>query len=158
MNNLIIRHAQLADLEDVKKLSQLIFEKEFDEFDPELNLNWTYSNYGEKYFVDRINQIEGLIFVCEIQKQIIGYSCSTFLEPLSYRISPKAVEIDSIYIIDKFRNKQIGTELINFSIGEFKNRGFGKVVIKASVKNLKAINLYNRLGFKGLNIELEQNI
>jgi len=48
--SIIIRKAILEDLKEVQKLNYKLFELEYNNFDPDLNMDWTFSKIGEDYF------------------------------------------------------------------------------------------------------------
>ena len=52
--NIIIRKATIDDLDKVQKLNEKLFLREFKKFNKFLNMKWTFSEKGKKYF-------EGLI-------------------------------------------------------------------------------------------------
>jgi|GEM_PF-3117981 len=49
-----IKPATLKNLPQIQGLNQLLFEKEYCEYDPDLNLNWTLSQTGNKYFKELV--------------------------------------------------------------------------------------------------------
>ena len=55
---------------------------------------------------------------------------------------------DSIFVVKEYRNRNIGTELINKSVAELKDKGVKHIFITNIYENSKAGKLYNKLGFK----------
>ena len=73
MDKNIIRKATIKDLADIQRLNLDLFKKECREFDENLNLKWTYSNDGKKYFSWRISKKDGFVEVAECSNKIVGY-------------------------------------------------------------------------------------
>ena len=48
--NIIIRKATIDDLDKVQKLNEKLFLREFKKFNKFLNVKWTFSEKGKKYF------------------------------------------------------------------------------------------------------------
>ena len=51
---MIIRKANIDDLKFVKELNYKLFDLEYNNFDSALNMEWTFSEKGEKYFKELI--------------------------------------------------------------------------------------------------------
>ncbi len=61
-------------------------------------------------------------------------------------------EIDDLYIIEQYRNKGIGTKVINDCIEKSKEKGL-PIFLYVFSRNTGAVSLYSRLGF-----EITENI
>ena len=59
-------------------------------------------------------------------------------------INEDEIEIDDFYIFDEYQNKGIGTIVLNTLI----NQSTKNIFLYVFIKNMKAISLYERLGFK----------
>lgn len=66
-----IRKAEITDLKDIQILNKMLFELEFENYDPTLDINWVISNEGTEYFEDAINNSITLVAICE--NKIVGY-------------------------------------------------------------------------------------
>ena len=67
-------------------------------------------------------------------------------------------QLKNMFVLEEYRGKGIGTELINKFIEWCKERGTKRIRIVASVQNKKAIELYRKLGFNDYNLILENEI
>ena len=56
--------------------------------------------------------------------------------------------IDSISVIEEFRGKGFGTEILNFTEDLARSQNFKQVSLYVSCKNNGALNLYEKRGFK----------
>lgn len=68
---IIIKKAILEDLKGVQKLNYKLFELEYNNFDPDLNMEWTFSKIGEEYFKSLIE--DGTVWVAIDDNKVIGY-------------------------------------------------------------------------------------
>jgi ribosomal-protein-alanine N-acetyltransferase len=89
-----------------------------------------------KYF---INNPDFLVLVLKKETQVIGY--------LSFRIEGKEAEIDELAIATDEENKGYGTMLLSSGLSLLKSKQFTTVYLDVRENNLKAISLYEKLGF-----------
>lgn len=154
-DNFIIRKADIKDLKDILELNYKLFRREYKEFDKSLNLNWTHSKEGKKYFRDRIIKKDGFVKVVEYKRRIIGYLCGGISERLFYRKKAKYAEIDNMLIEKKFRGRNLGTKLTRDFISWCKENKIDYISVTGFAKNKLALNFYKRFGFKEYNLTLE---
>lgn len=93
-----------------------------------------------KYFKKEFNGIINSVF-----NKTIGYYEDTLLGFINYDLIYDRIEINYIYVFDDYRNKGIATKLIN-SLEKY------NITLEVNESNIKAINLYNKLGFRVINI------
>lgn len=93
-------------------------------------------------------KLRKIFYVIKSQDKIVGY-CVYYIKPvLSLRHFKKKSIIYSIAIDKNFRNKGFGGELLRESIKEMRLNGISSVLLYVNVKNLSAINLYKKIGFR----------
>jgi ribosomal protein S18 acetylase RimI-like enzyme len=139
-----IRRATFDDIHAIQELNLKLFEKEYKEFDPALDLNWTFSQKGIKYFKRKIRA--SFVAVAESDNKIVGYICGgKTKEP--FIASEKIAEIDDIYVLDEYRKGGIGTKLITLFLEWCQKNGYKQIQVAAYIKNAPAIDLYKRFGF-----------
>ncbi len=56
--------------------------------------------------------------------------------------------IHSFYVIKDYRNKRVGTSLLNFVINYFKKNKINTIKLTVDPENTAALNLYKKAGFK----------
>ena len=61
--SVVIRKASLTDLKSIQDLNYKLFELEFNNFDPALDIKWLYYEFGKNYFQKIIN--DGTVWVLE---------------------------------------------------------------------------------------------
>ena len=111
--------------------------------------NVTNNNINDKFLQTTFNNcmnnnpyVRGL-FVC-IDNEVCGYALLTFSYSNEY--GGKIMEIDEIFIIDKYRNNGLANYFLSSILSEYEN---SVVYIEVAVKkdNQAAINLCKKFGF-----------
>lgn len=150
-----IRKAEITDLKDIQILNKMLFELEFENYDPTLDINWVISNEGTEYFEDAINNSITLVAICE--NKIVGYLIGSLNTQNTYNIYAQA-ELDNMCILDQYRKLGIGSKLFN----KFKEicieNNIKELKVVASYKNKNAISFYKKNGFEEADITLKQKL
>lgn len=157
MDNLIIRKAREGELKSVQELNQELFVHD-EEFDPLLNIDWPFEKSGEEYFKDKISGKEGVCFVAEVDKEIVGYLVGGMMKTYSYRKIKKQSELENILVKENFRGQRLGEKLFQEFIKWSKEKGVDRIKVCAYSQNHGAINFYKRIGFVPYEINLEYEV
>jgi len=144
MKRILIRRANIDDLENIQKLNQKLFEMEHAKYDDSLNLTWTLGELGKEYFTKMIT-IEKTFVACDEEK-IIGYLAGSVRIKLTY-ITSKVAELENTYVENEYRRQGIGTELINEFKKCCKDEKVESIIVTASSSNDNAISFYKKNGF-----------
>jgi len=152
----VIRKAEMKDLENIRKLNQELFVYENENFDKTIDVDSLFSNAHEKRFVDNIKN--DFVIVAVEKGIIVGYLVGKISKAESYRNIGKIIELDSMLVHEKFRSKKIGYELITEFKRWAKSQGIKRLRVTASAGNHKTIKFYRREGFKDYDLSLEQDI
>lgn len=155
MKNLIIRNADLKDLEIIQKLNNELFDLELKNYDTTLVKDWAISNEGKEYFEDLINN--HFVMVALLDDEIVGYLAGTINEKGSYE-NIQYGEINNMFIKDSCRGYGVGKALVNEFKMYCKSKGINDLIVTASAKNKNAINFYKKNGFEEFNLTLTMNI
>jgi ribosomal protein S18 acetylase RimI-like enzyme len=157
-NKVTIRQAKIEDLEAIQNLSYGLFQAEKDR-DQYLNHQWSYAEYGEKYFRGHIEnrKDDKICFVAEFAGEIVGYLAGAVMEIELWR-PVKRTELENIFIKEEFRNKQVGTLLVQKFFEWSKEKGVDLIKVTAYASNDKAINFYKQNGFNPQSLTLETKI
>ena len=73
--------------------------------------------------------------------KILGY--------LEIRLVDRVIDIMNLYVNEENRKKGIATSLMNEM---FKNEDYSRIMLEVNENNNDAIRLYNKLGFKEINL------
>lgn len=139
---MIVRKAKKEDANMLDRLFAKLLENERFYYDENIKENITMSGFFEK----RIDKENEIIFVAEESNKIVGYIYGYINIDNKIKIELEA-NIDSLFVIEEYRNKKIGTKLINAFIEEVKNKNCKYIFIDNKYLNKRAAKLYNNLGF-----------
>ena len=137
---------RLAKKEDAKDILSLLEEVLLvhNKIRPDL-----YKEVGSKYNEEELNKIIAderyLIYVCEKDEKVVGH-CIVIKEEKKETNSTlpyKSLYIDDLCVKEKYRNKGIGTSIIKDVV----SKSNSNVYLWVYKDNIKAISLYNKLGF-----------
>lgn len=74
-----------------------------------------------------------------IEDESIGY--------LEYSIIYDRMEIDNIFVLEKYRNMGIASSMIEYVINIYEKNNLKNITLEVRVSNHNAINLYKKYGF-----------
>lgn len=155
MEDIIMRCANLSDVELIQKLNYKLFELEKKNYDSTLVLDWPLSEEGKKYFEDLINN--EYVIIALKDENVIGYLAGSINEKGTYELIQYG-EINNMLVDDKYRGLGIGKQLINKFKEYCKSKNITNLKVVASAKNKNAIEFYKRQGFNDFDITLTMNM
>lgn len=155
---IIIKNATIKDLLQIQELNLKLFKKELQEYDPILNLDWTFGAEGTKYFKERLTKNNSCVLLAMLKKQTVGYLCGSLLKKEAYRHTPPMAKLENIFVLDKYRSQGVGGKLYQ----EFENwcraKKVKKIKVNAYAKNKRALKFYKANKFKELSTTLEADL
>lgn len=152
---LLIFRARPEDLKVIQELNFKLFKKEHREYDSTLNLEWTFSRIGEKYFLDKIKN--GFAAIAEVGGEPVGYLVGSTSKDYPYRLTKRTAELGNMFVLDRYRNRGIGTKLVKSFLDWCRKNDYKHINVAASALNKKGISFYRKLGFKDYTVTLEIN-
>ena len=155
MEKVLIRKANLEDLNAIQELNNNLFELEFNNFDDTLKVGWPFEKEGKEYFENMLNS--EIVFVAEVEEKIVGYLAGSICEEVSY-ITETFAELDNMCIDDNYRRYGIGTLLMDEFKKHCKEKNMQNIKVTASAKNSRAIQFYMKNGFEDYNITLKYKV
>ena len=157
--NTIIRTATMNDLKQVQELGLKLSKKERKEYDSLLDLD-KISKEGAKHFKDRISKNDSCVFIASVDKKIVGYICGKLAKTGSFGRLPTVLvaEIETFFVLDKFRCKKIGKKLYNQFIKWSKYKKADKARLDVHPENKLAIKFYKNNKFKDYYLTLEKDL
>ena len=113
-------------------------------------------SYKNTYTYDIEDELAGLIIaydsnkVPQLDRPILKHleSKNIFLDSFDKECFEDEFYIDTLSVFEKFQGRGIAKELLAFIYDKAKELGFKKVSLIVDVDNLKALNLYEKMGFK----------
>lgn len=150
------RVARAQDLKMILDLNFKLFQKEYREYDKSLNLHWTNSKQGKKYFQWRVNKSDGFVEVAEFNEKVVGYIAGGLSERKFYRKRAVYAELENMFVEEKHRSKGIGKIFVKDFLKWCVKKKVDYISVTASAENIRAIDFYRKCGFKNYNITLER--
>ena len=144
---MLIRKAELKDLQRIQELNNELFELELANFDKHLIKNWPLSKEGREYFENAIN--ESFVVVAEIDGKVVGYLLGEEGKIPYYDF--KIAELCNMCIDSNYRKQGIGNALYKEFENHFKEQGINHFTVTASFKNENAKSFYKKMGFEEAN-------
>lgn len=115
-------------------------------------------NYPYYFFVEHLKEYGAAFYVAEVNDSgVVGYIMPRiewgFSNIKQLPILVKKGHVVSIAVLEKYRNKGIGTALLQASLKAMKEiYGAEEVYLEVRISNEPAINLYRKLGFKEVKV------
>ena len=91
----------------------------------------------------------GLIFFAELDNKIVG--CFSFI-----KVEDKVYELGKMAVDHHYQGLKIGQTLLNYGIDHAKEHQWNKIVLYSSRKLNTALHIYEKYGFKEIEMENEQ--
>ena len=144
---MLIRKAELKDLQRIQELNNQLFELELANFDKHLIKDWPLSDEGKQYFESAIK--EGFVIVAEIEGNVVGYLLGEVSDIPYYDF--KIAELCNMCIDSNYRKQGIGNALYKEFERAFREQGITHFTVTASFKNENAKSFYKKMGFEEAN-------
>ncbi len=151
-----IRKATQEDVPTIQRLNHELFLSD-NQWNHDLGCDWPFSEEGEKYFRDCVEQERFLSVVAEIDDKVVGYLNGSIKNPNAVYLGKRA-EIDNIYVDEAVRKGGVGTALVNEFKKWAKDHGVDRLMVEAFSENEKAIEFYKNHGFEPYATRLSQKI
>lgn len=142
--------------EELQKCNEFLNKLIIDEkkYDDNIDENLVTNNYYQIVYKKENNKL----FIAVDNNMILGYIFIKITNPrLNAELYKEAI-IDALYVDKEYRNKGIATKLIEKAKEYSKENNAKKISISVIKDNQKALNLYNKLGFKEFSFRLKQNL
>lgn len=88
----------------------------------------------------------------------LAYIDSNPIGMIIIKFNDKIAIIESLFVIDEYRNQGVGKKLLEFANKEAKERECGVMFINVLIDNIKAKKLYKALGFNDFRTTLVRKI
>ncbi len=89
-----------------------------------------------------------LVFIYKINGEFIGEGALVFdAGDSDYTIQNQRVYVSRMIVKKEYRNRGIGSEILEFLIRKAKNMGYSEMTIGVDKDNVNALHLYRKYGF-----------
>lgn len=143
-----------ARKEDMKAVQDLRYK--LSKYEKEIGLNiavpkWGYTEVGERDYNYFLNK--QFIYVAEEDEKIVGFITGEIL-PKKEWYTVQLGTINNLYVLEDYRHKGIGKQLMQTMINSFKEKGIETFELYAFSNNVDALKFYEKLGFKKYNVQM----
>lgn len=153
-----IRPAVIGDLRAIQGLNLQLFEKEKEDYDSLLNLDWTFGKSGTEYFTNRISGDGGCVLVALSGNEMVGYLCGGIIKATECRNVPVVAKLENFFVSEPFRANGIGGRLYERFFKWCESKGTIKIRAGVYAGNEAAIRFYEANGFERLSSILESGV
>ena len=140
-----IRKVNIEDYLEVINLYTQLHDAE-KEFDDNLVEELIIDEKQEKKIKRRMKSRKEIFLVAELENKVVGLIDGFIIDDIFFK--EKIAYLDHICVDRNHRNKEIGTKLIKEFQKISQKKGAKYVKLNAFVKNINAIKLYEKFGFK----------
>ena len=140
-----IRKVNIEDYLEVINLYTQLHDAE-KEFDDNLVEELIIDEEQEKKIKKKMKSRKEIFLVAEIDSKVVGLIDGFIIDDIFFK--EKIAYLDHICVDRNHRNKEIGTELIKEFQKISQKKGAKYVKLNAFKKNINAIKLYEKFGFK----------
>ncbi len=99
-------------------------------------------------WLDEIKSGNRLVFIYKINGEFIGEGALVFDEgDPDYTIPGKRIYVSRMIVKKEYRNRGIGSEILEFLISKAKDMGYSEMTIGVDKDNVSALHLYRKYGF-----------
>ncbi|KRM18321.1 hypothetical protein FC40_GL001001 [Ligilactobacillus hayakitensis DSM 18933 = JCM 14209] len=123
-----IRQATIADVDQIFSIQKAAF---------------GYAPWMRNIFIREINAKKSSLYLCVVNKgQVIGFI------GINFYLFKKECHITNLAIHPTYQKQKLATQLMKEIISYCQFNNLKKITLEVSTKNLRAQNLYYKLGFK----------
>lgn len=144
-----IRYGTTDDAEMLSELGAKTFYDTFAKGNTPENIDaYLKASFSPEIQSEELSMPDNIFLIAENENKPIGYAQLIMNSKEESLKGIKTMEIRRIYASQEYIGKGIGKELMSSSIEEAKQRGFDSIWLGVWEKNPRAIDFYQRWGFK----------
>ena len=127
-----------SDIPELVELLKPLFEQEA-EFEP--------NSEAQRKALSKIilDPTIGIILVARDDEKILGMINLLLTE--STALGAKVAILEDMVVLSKYRSEGIGSQLVDYAIGEAKKEGCKRITLLTDIENTKAQSFYQKKGF-----------
>jgi ribosomal protein S18 acetylase RimI-like enzyme len=148
MNDSIITQVTYLEIEKLQKISIETFSETFGDQNSKDDLEkYIKENLSIKKLSNELNNPNSEFYFYQFNNQAVGYLKVNFKEAQTEIKDSSSLEIERIYVLNKFQGQKIGHLLLEFAIERAKNENLTSVWLGVWEENKKAISFYQKHNF-----------
>lgn len=155
MENLEIRRVMLSDINQLQKICRQTFFETFSDLNTEENMKkYLEEGFSIEKLTNEIQDEYSELYFTVLDNDLIGYLKINFGKSQTEVKDDNALEIERIYVLQKFHGKKIGQLLYEKAIAIAKQKHMDYVWLGVWEENPRAIRFYQKNGF----VEFDKHI
>ena len=156
--NIKIKRAKPEDVKDLQGFVYSLMKYEYKHFDKTTDPKWAKSKPCEKYFKKRVESRNSIALLAFDGEKIVGYLSGGIGKADLWRKMKIHGELADMFVEEKYRNKKVGTLLMEEFLTWAKKRKATTVEVKAYAGNDIATNFYRKHGFEDYIMVFEKKL
>lgn len=152
-----IREAADGDFDRLMELKMLCKEDEFTRSSTLKPPGETREHYA-RYLRQHLAGSNSAVFVAPDDGRIVAMIQVKTIKSLPLHRFPQTGYISNLYVLDPFRGKGVGTQLVERAMRWLRERGVRLVSLELHVGNLAATELYRKLGFEEYTVKMSRRL
>jgi ribosomal protein S18 acetylase RimI-like enzyme len=157
----IVRELRITDIYAINRFYDSLFDESKRLFHPgflgfeSITPNWVLAQFAlvassfafSKKLLLRIYPLAAFLVMVSTDKSgtIVGFA---FVKHRSHKVKERLIGELGICVRDDYQGKHVGSELMDRLLAQVKNELFQRIYLTVLTDNLKAINMYEKYGFK----------
>ncbi len=146
---LTIRHATIADAENLAELSATSFRQAFDGSSKQENIGgYVSAAFNPTQLAVELNEPQSTFCLAELNEQAVGYFKLIADEVPNCVRDRNALELARLYVRQEFLAQKIGAALMQKALEEARAKGYTTIFLGVGEHNERAQAFYHKWGFQ----------
>jgi ribosomal protein S18 acetylase RimI-like enzyme len=148
MNVCTIRAISISDLAQLQKIGKTTFVETFTEHNTKEDLDkYLEESFSNKKLLAELINPDSTFYFAEIEDNVVGYLKINFGDSQTELKENEALEIERIYVLQKFHGKKIGQALYEKATSIAKEMKVNYLWLGVWEENHRALHFYKKNGF-----------
>ena len=149
MSTYIIKKCTLEDINEVKKISEKTFFETFAEENTEEDMkNYLEENFSYEQIKKEVGNDKSIFYIVKDESEVAAYMKVNFEEAQTEEGYNNSLEVQRIYVLEKYKGKKIGKTLIEKAKEIGKENNLEYIWLGVWENNFPAIKFYEKQGFE----------
>ena len=147
--NINITHVLHSEVKELQSISRETFAASYSAFNTPENMKlYMDTKFSIENLLSELENKNSAFYFLRLENTIAGYLKLNSEAALTHSNTDHCLEIERIYILQKYQGKQLGKLLLDKAIEIAKNAGMEYIWLGVWEGNHRAIEFYERNGFK----------
>ena len=153
-----IRHATIADAENLAELSATSFHQAFDGSSKQENIDgYVNAAFNPTQLAIELRDPQATFMFAELDGQAVGYFKLFIEDEVPVASDRKAIELSRLYVRQEFITQKIGAALMQKALEEARAKGYQMIFLGVWEHNERAQAFYHKWGFHRVGDHIFQN-